>query len=104
MVEAGLSGEAGEEVDFMPARVLFQDFTGVPVFCDFAAMRDAMTARGGDPARVNPRIPCVLVVDHSVAADEAGCPSALADNLAVEARRNAGSSPSSSGPGPRSTT
>ena len=89
VVEAGLSGEAGEEVDFMPARVLFQDFTGVPVFCDFAAMRDAMTARGGDPARVNPRIPCVLVVDHSVAADEAGCPSALADNLAVEARRNA---------------
>ncbi|MEY8436677.1 aconitate hydratase AcnA [Atopobiaceae bacterium 24-176] len=89
VVEAGLSGEAGEEVDFMPARVLFQDFTGVPVFCDFAAMRDAMVARGGDPARVNPKIPCVLVVDHSVCADEAGCPSAMADNLAIEASRNA---------------
>ena len=88
IVEAGLSGSQGAEIAFMPARVLFQDFTGVPVFVDFAAMRDAMAARGGDPAVVSPRIPCTLVVDHSVIADEAGCPEAADRNLAAEARRN----------------
>ena len=70
VLEAGKVGAAGDEVEFMPARVLFQDFTGVPVFVDFAAMRDAMVERGGDPERVNPRIPCTLVIDHSVCADE----------------------------------
>lgn len=89
VVEAGLSGAVGEEVDFMPARVLFQDFTGVPVFVDFAAMRDAMVERGGDPSKVNPKIPCTLVVDHSVIADEASTADARAHNLAMEARRNA---------------
>jgi aconitate hydratase len=56
VVEAGTSGAQGDEIEFMPARVLFQDFTGVPVFVDFAAMRDAMVARGGDPQRVNPQM------------------------------------------------
>lgn len=89
ILTAGLAGEAGDQVDFMPSRVLFQDFTGVPVFVDFAAMRDAMAAAGGDPECVNPQIPCVLVVDHSVCADVAGTPGAAQENLAIEAARNA---------------
>ncbi|MDO4797286.1 MAG: aconitate hydratase AcnA [Coriobacteriales bacterium] len=88
IVEAGTSGQQGEEIEFMPARVLFQDFTGVPVFVDFAAMRDAMVERGGDPRKVNPRIPCTLVVDHSVIADCAGCGDAASKNELLEARRN----------------
>ena len=88
IVRAGLAGEAGDEIEFMPARVLFQDFTGVPVFVDFAAMRDAMLERGGDPMLVNPQIPCTLVVDHSVIADEAETPCAAVKNQEVEAARN----------------
>lgn len=88
VVDAGLAGEQGEEIEFMPARVLFQDFTGVPVFVDFAAMRDAMVARGGDPRKVNPRIPCTLVVDHSVIADCAGTCDAAQQNELLEAQRN----------------
>ena len=88
IIDASRKGSAGEEIEFMPARVLFQDFTGVPVFVDFAAMRDAMVERGGDPRVVNPRIPCTLVIDHSVTADVAGRASALDDNLAIEADRN----------------
>ena len=89
VVEAGLEGTAGEEIEFSPSRVLFQDFTGVPIFVDFAAMRDAMVAQGGDPETVNPKIPCVLVVDHSVQADCTGEAGAAELNLAIEARRNA---------------
>ncbi len=88
VVEAGLAGEQGTEIEFMPARVLFQDFTGVPVFVDFASMRDAMVARGGDPSRVNPHIPCTLVVDHSVIADVAGEADACEKNQELEAQRN----------------
>ena len=88
IVGAGLSGSAGEEIEFMPARVLFQDFTGVPVFVDFAAMRDAMVERGGDPMLVNPKIPCTLVVDHSVIADESECSCAVERNQEIEASRN----------------
>ena len=88
VVEAGLAGEKGEQIEFMPARVLFQDFTGVPVFVDFAAMRDAMVERGGDPARVSPQIPCTLVVDHSVIADHVGCADAAELNERREAERN----------------
>ena len=88
IVSAGLSGSAGDEIEFMPARVLFQDFTGVPVFVDFAAMRDAMVARGGDPMLVNPKIPCTLVVDHSVIADESECACAVEKNQEIEAARN----------------
>ncbi len=88
VVCAGLAGAAGDEIEFMPARVLFQDFTGVPVFADFAAMRDAMAERGGDPLRVNPEIPCTLIVDHSVIADVCECPGAVEENQRLEAERN----------------
>lgn len=88
VIEAGLAGGQGAEIEFMPARVLFQDFTGVPVFVDFASMRDAMVERGGDPARVNPHIPCTLVVDHSVIADVSGTEDACERNQELEAKRN----------------
>ena len=88
VLEAGLAGRAGDEIEFMPARVLFQDFTGVPVFVDFAAMRDAMAARGGDPRTVNPMIPCTLIVDHSVIADVSERAGAAEANEALEAERN----------------
>lgn len=88
IVDAGLEGRAGDEIEFMPARVLFQDFTGVPVFVDFAAMRDEAAKRGADATRVNPRIPCTLVVDHSVIADVAGCAGAAEQNERIEASRN----------------
>ena len=88
VVEAALAGEQGREIQFMPSRVLFQDFTGVPVFVDFAAMRDAMVERGGDPSKVSPRIPCTLVVDHSVIADVTGTENAALQNQRKEAQRN----------------
>ena len=88
IVEAGLAGKAGDEVEFSPARVLFQDFTGVPVFVDFAVMREACQELGGDPAKINPQIPCDLVIDHSVIADEFGCSEALGKNMALEFKRN----------------
>lgn len=88
VVEAGLSGTQGQEIEYMPSRVLFQDFTGVPVFVDFAAMRDAMLARGGDPKKVNPHIPCTLVIDHSVTADCSGSCDAAEKNEHIEAERN----------------
>ena len=88
VVEAGKAGRQGAEIEYMPARVLFQDFTGVPVFVDFAAMRDAMVARGGDPEGVNPHIPCTLIVDHSVIADCAGQEGAADENERLEAKRN----------------
>lgn len=89
ILSASQSGGQGDEVEFMPSRVLFQDFTGVPVFCDFAAMRDAVAERGGDPELVNPHIPCTLVIDHSVCADVSGRESARADNARLESTRNA---------------
>lgn len=89
IVEAGLAGETGEEVAFSPARVLFQDFTGVPVFVDFAVMREACEALGGDPKQINPQIPCDLVIDHSVIADHAGCEGCMDENMQLEHQRNA---------------
>ena len=88
LVEAGASGEVGSEIEFSPARVLFQDFTGVPVFVDFAVMREACMQLGGDPASINPQVPCDLVIDHSVIADEAGCSGALQKNMELEFERN----------------
>lgn len=88
VVEAGLKGEVGSEVEFSPARVLFQDFTGVPVFVDFAVMREACMELGGDPKNINPQVQCDLVIDHSVIADEAGCPGALEKNMELEFERN----------------
>ena len=88
IVQAGLAGCTGEEVEFMPARVLFQDFTGVPVFVDFATMREACARLGGDPSRINPQIPCDLVIDHSIIADSFGCPTSQSENEAIEQQRN----------------
>ena len=78
----------GTEIAFSPARILMQDFTGVPSVVDLAAMRDAMAVLGGDPALVNPQIPAELVIDHSVIADVHGTPDAYARNAALELARN----------------
>ena len=88
IAKAGAAGVPGEEVEFAPARVLFQDFTGVPVFVDFAVMREACAALGGDPRSINPQVPCDLVIDHSVIADFAGCADACARNKELEFKRN----------------
>jgi len=76
------------EIAYRPARVLMQDFTGVPAVVDLAAMRDAMKALGGDPSRINPLQPAELVIDHSVQVDAFGSPSALGQNLEREFERN----------------
>jgi aconitate hydratase len=82
------AAEPGTEIQFTPARVLLQDLTGVPAVVDLAAMREAMQALGGDPARINPLIPAELVIDHSVVADVFGRPDAFARNAAIEFDRN----------------
>ncbi|MFQ5600077.1 MAG: aconitate hydratase AcnA [Candidatus Krumholzibacteriia bacterium] len=76
------------EVAFMPARVILQDFTGVPAIVDLAAMRDALAALGGDPRKINPQLPAELVVDHSVQVDAFGDPAALQENAQLEFERN----------------
>ncbi|HVV77086.1 MAG TPA: aconitate hydratase [Mycobacteriales bacterium] len=83
------STEHGSEIQFSPARVLLQDFTGVPCVVDLVAMRDAMTALGGDPRKINPLIPAELVIDHSVIADVFGRPEAFRTNADLEFERNA---------------
>ena len=82
----GAAAEA--EIPFMPARVLLQDFTGVPAVVDLAVMRDAMADLGGDPAKVNPLVPADLVIDHSVQIDRFGTPGAFAFNVEREYERN----------------
>ncbi|MGH9057336.1 MAG: aconitase family protein, partial [Acidimicrobiales bacterium] len=82
------AAEPSKEIAFAPARILMQDFTGVPAVVDLAAMRDAMVALGGDPARVNPLIPAELVIDHSVIADVYGTRDAFARNAELEFERN----------------
>jgi len=76
------------EIAFTPARVLMQDFTGVPCVVDLAAIRDAMKALGGDPGKINPLVPVELVIDHSVQVDEYGTSKAVADNVKLEYERN----------------
>jgi aconitate hydratase len=76
------------EINFMPARVLMQDFTGVPAVVDLAAMRDAMVRMGGDPKKINPLFPTELVIDHSVQVDEFGTPTAFRVNAEREFERN----------------
>jgi aconitate hydratase len=76
------------EIQYRPARVLMQDFTGVPCVVDLAAMRDAITALGGDAAKINPQVPVHLVIDHSVMVDEFGTPRAFNDNVELEYQRN----------------
>jgi aconitase A len=80
--------EPNTEISFSPARVLLQDFTGVPCVVDLAAMRDAMKALGGDPAKINPLIPCELVIDHSVQVDNFGTARAFEENTKLEYDRN----------------
>jgi aconitate hydratase len=76
------------EIQYRPARVLMQDFTGVPCVVDLAAMRDAITKLGGDPAKINPQVPVHLVIDHSVMVDEFGTPKAFEENVDLEYQRN----------------
>ena len=79
---------ARREVPFRPARVILQDFTGVPALVDLAAMRSALARMGGDPARINPKAPVDLVIDHSVVVDSFGSPMAARQNAAIEFERN----------------
>ncbi|MBP1885637.1 aconitate hydratase AcnA [Sinorhizobium mexicanum] len=81
-------GTAENEIAYRPARVLMQDFTGVPAVVDLAAMRDAMVSLGGDPEKINPLVPVDLVIDHSVIVDEFGTPQAFARNVELEYQRN----------------
>ncbi|NNU59014.1 aconitate hydratase AcnA [Ochrobactrum soli] len=81
-------GKAGAEIAYRPARVLMQDFTGVPAVVDLAAMRDGLKALGGDPEKINPLVPVDLVIDHSVIVDEFGNPSAFKANVDLEYQRN----------------
>jgi aconitate hydratase len=81
--------EAPQEIPYHPARVLMQDFTGVPAVVDLAAMRDAVKNLGGDPQKINPLVPVDLIVDHSVQVDYYGTPDALTQNVAKEYERNA---------------
>jgi len=80
--------EPSREIAYMPARVLMQDFTGVPAVVDLAAMRDAMAALGGDPKKINPLTPAEMVIDHSVQVDAFGSDDALAKNSEIEFSRN----------------
>ncbi len=85
---AETKGKSSTEIGFRPARVLMQDFTGVPAVVDLAAMRDGMTRMGGDPRKINPLIPVDLVIDHSVIIDAFGTPDAFAKNVDLEYQRN----------------
>ncbi|MDQ6750647.1 MAG: aconitate hydratase [Actinomycetota bacterium] len=82
------AAEPSREIAFTPARVLMQDFTGVPAVVDLAAMRDAMAAHGGDPSAINPLVPAELVIDHSVQVDAFGTRSAFQRNADLEFERN----------------
>ena len=81
-------GRSEREVPFRPARILMQDFTGVPAVVDLAAMRDGITALGGSPEQVNPLVPVDLVIDHSVMVDVSATPDAEQRNVAIEFERN----------------
>ncbi|PZT86441.1 MAG: aconitate hydratase AcnA [Citromicrobium sp.] len=81
--------KTGKEIQYRPARVLLQDFTGVPCVVDLAAMRDAIGKLGGDTAKINPQVPVNLVIDHSVMVDEFGHPKAFEKNVELEYARNA---------------
>ncbi|MFE5804563.1 aconitate hydratase AcnA [Streptomyces sp. NPDC056491] len=80
--------QPSEEIQFTPARVIMQDFTGVPCVVDLATMREAVKALGGDPAKINPLSPAEMVIDHSVIADKFGTPDAFAQNVELEYGRN----------------
>ena len=80
--------ESQNEIQYRPARVLLQDFTGVPCVVDLAAMRDAIAKLGGDTSKINPLVPVNLVIDHSVMVDEFGTPQAFEHNVEIEYHRN----------------
>ncbi len=80
--------EPSKEIQFTPARVIMQDFTGVPCVVDLATMREAMADLGGDPSKINPLAPAEMVIDHSVIADVFGTPEAFARNVEIEYERN----------------
>lgn len=80
--------ESQNEIQYRPARVLLQDFTGVPCVVDLAAMRDAIATLGGDTSKINPLVPVNLVIDHSVMVDEFGHPKAFEQNVEIEYHRN----------------
>ncbi|BEU99088.1 aconitate hydratase AcnA [Novosphingobium olei] len=80
--------ESSQEIQYRPARVLLQDFTGVPCVVDLAAMRDAIANLGGDTSKINPLVPVNLVIDHSVMVDEFGHPKAFEENMEIEYQRN----------------
>ncbi len=82
------AAEPSEEIQFSPARVIMQDFTGVPCVVDLATMREAMKDLGGDPAKINPLAPAELVIDHSVIADHFASPEAVGLNVELEYERN----------------
>ena len=82
------SAEPDTEIQFTPARVVMQDFTGVPCIVDLATMREAVTALGGDPNKINPLSPAEMVIDHSVIADLFGRPDAIERNVEIEYERN----------------
>ena len=88
LLHLGSQGGAHHEIPFTPARVLMQDFTGVPAVVDLAAMREAMQQLGGDPDGINPLAPAELIIDHSVQVDRYGTPDALAENNRIEFARN----------------
>ncbi len=85
---ANWHGQTGKEIAFTPARVLLQDFTGVPAVVDLAAMRDAMAELGGQAARINPILPAEMVIDHSVQVDEFGTATSFRTNAQLEFQRN----------------
>src|SRR5215218_11319134 len=80
--------EPDKEIQFTPARVIMQDFTGVPCVVDLATMREAMQELGGDASRINPLAPAEMVIDHSVIADVFGTPEAFERNVEIEYERN----------------
>jgi aconitate hydratase len=84
----GKEDVCNHEIAFRPARILMQDFTGVPAIVDLAAMREAISARGGDPDKINPLVPVHLVIDHSVQVDKFGTPQAFRENVQFEVERN----------------
>jgi aconitate hydratase len=88
IIAKGATGEDAKEISFMPARVLLQDFTGVPCVVDIAAMRDALAAMGADASKANPLMPADLVIDHSVQVDEFGTKDSFSVNALLEFQRN----------------
>ncbi len=88
VAEWDAKAEPSKEISFTPARVLMQDFTGVPICVDLAAMRDAVIDLGGNPDHINPLLPAELVIDHSVQVDVFGTPDAATKNAEIEFSRN----------------